>query len=293
MNMHSNHNVLVFGISGMLGHIVFDVLSQDKSLNVYGTSRNAMESKRSENIIRGVDVDNYDSIVEAFNIAKPNIVINCIGLIKQLKSAKDPLNVLPINAMLPHRLAKLSMSCGAKFIHYSTDCVFSGKKGDYLEDDTSDCVDLYGKSKYIGEVDYPNSITLRTSLIGHEINSRNSLIEWFLSQDSKVSGFTKAIFSGFTAYEHAKILRDFVIPNTKLQGLYHLAANPINKYDLLCLVAKIYDKKIDIIASDEFKIDRSLNGKKFYNEAGYTPPSWEKLIEEMHNYTKKAHYVSE
>lgn len=276
--------ILIFGVTGMLGNAVFNVLSEDKGLQVHGTSRTKINSKYSNNILSNVDVDKHDSVVEAFNLVKPDVVINCIGVIKQLGDAKNPLVVLPINSMLPHRLAKLSEACGARFVHYSTDCVFSGRKGNYTEEDVSDCVDLYGKSKFIGEVSYKNSLTLRTSLIGHELNSQNSLVEWFLSQESQVKGFTKAVFSGLSAYEHAKVLRDFILPNNALQGLYHLSVNPINKYDLLTLVAKVYGKEIEIIPADDFVIDRSLDGSKFYRATGYVPPSWETIITEMYNF---------
>lgn len=281
-------NILIFGITGILGNAIFRVLSETKKIKVYGTARRSnFDSEYSENIIRDINVDSYSSIIDAFNVAKPDVVINCVGIVKQLLCVNDPLKVLPINSMLPHYLAKLSTACNARFIQYSTDCVFSGKKGGYTEKCVSDCEDLYGKSKFIGEVSYPNSLTLRTSLIGHEISSHNGLLEWFLSQNGSVNGYSKAIFSGLTAYEHAKVLRDFVLPNNKLQGIYHLAASPISKYDLLKLVAQIYNKKIDVIARDTPKIDRSMDGSKFYKETGYAPPSWDFMIKEMYKFHKK------
>lgn len=281
-------NILIFGITGMLGNAMFSVLSKASNLKVFGTQR---KGSAADNIIQSIDVDNNDDIIRAFSIAKPDVVINCIGLIKQLGDANDPLKALPINSMLPHRMAKLSEACGARFIHYSTDCVFSGQKGFYTEDDISDCHDLYGKSKFIGEVSYPNSLTLRTSVIGHELNSSKSLVDWFLSQKGEVKGYSKAIFSGLTTYEHAKVIRDIVLPNKKLSGLYHLAVQPIDKYKLLTLIASIYKKDITIHPDDGLVIDRSLDASKFYQDSGYNPPSWETLITEMHDNLWKNKYV--
>lgn len=287
--------VLVLGVTGMLGSAVFTILSQDPKLDVYGTVRtskllNRLKNINYDKILKNTDVENIDSLIEVFSIVKPNIVINCIGLIKQLSDANDPLKALPINSILPHRLAKLCTVSGARLVHYSTDCVFSGKKGNYKEEDTPDCYDLYGKSKQIGEVNYENSITLRTSVIGHELSSSNSLVDWFLSQEKEVKGFRKAIFSGLTTVEHAKVLRNLVIPNTKLHGLYHLAVNPIDKYSLLRMVSDIYKKDIKIIPSDDLVIDRSLDASRFYKATGYNAPNWETLIAELYNY-KNNEYV--
>lgn len=282
-------NILILGATGMLGSTILKFLSSKANYNIFGTVRSAsafkiLPANLHRNIITGIDIENQDSIIEALIVAKPNVVINCIGLIKQLADAEDPLKALPVNSMLPHRLAKICAAMGARLIHYSTDCVFSGKKGNYLEDDISDCYDLYGKSKLIGEVTYPNSITLRTSVIGHELNSSKSLVDWFLSQNDRVNGYINAVFSGLTTLEHAKVLANFVLPNPNLSGLYHLAVNPINKYDLLSLIAKIYNKDILITRVEEPRIDRSLNAEKFKVATGYQPPRWEDLIQEMYNF---------
>lgn len=281
--------VLVLGASGMLGNAVFRVMREDAELEVFGTVRsnnapNLFSAELAKNIITSCDVDDYDALVELFLKHQPELVVNCIGLIKQLADADDPLITLPINAMLPHRLANLCKLVDARLIHMSTDCVFSGSKGNYKETDVSDAVDLYGKSKYLGEVGYPNSITLRTSIIGHELGSTNGLIEWFLSQENSCRGFRRAIFSGLPTVVLAKIIRDFVVPKKDLIGVYHVAAKPISKYDLLKLVAEIYGKKIDIIPDDELEIDRSLNAERFNLITGYTPPDWPELIEIMHSY---------
>lgn len=214
---------------------------------------------------------------------QPDVLINCVGLIKQLADAKDPLTALPINAMLPHRLARLCELAGTRLIHMSTDCVFSGRQGAYRESDMSDAEDLYGKSKYIGELhDLPHAITLRTSIIGHELGSSHALVDWFLSQQGSVKGFTKAIFSGLPTVELARVMKDFVIPHPQLNGLYHVAAEPIAKLDLLQLVAAEYGKQVDICPDDELVIDRSLDGSRFRDATGYVAPAWPELIRRMH-----------
>lgn len=279
--------ILVLGCTGMLGHGTFSVLSKNKNLKVYGTLRNAnmlkyFDSHLHQNLHTNIDILDNDTLINIFEKIKPDVVINCIGLIKQLKSSKEPLSILPINSLLPHRLAKLCNLMNARLIHISTDCVFSGKKGNYTEDDISDAQDLYGKSKYIGEVgEMDCAITLRTSIIGHELQTNKSLIDWFLSQEGSISGYTKAIYSGFPVIELVNILENYVIPNEKLHGLYHLSSDAIDKYSLLKLVAETYDKKITINPNDEFVIDRSLNSTKFQSATGYKPPSWPDLILKM------------
>ena len=278
--------ILILGATGMLGNSMFRFLSTDKNLDIYATSRSSsarsyFSKELGDKIIPNVDVENQDSLVEVLNKVKPNVVINCIGLVKQLADANDPLKALPINSLLPHRLAGLCELVGSRLIHISTDCVFSGKKGNYKESDLPDCYDLYGRSKFLGEVDYPHAITLRTSIIGHELSGNRSLTNWFLSSEGSVKGFEKAIYSGFPTVELARIIKDFVLPNKELHGLYHVASKPINKLELLKLIAEIYNKKIDIIPSDELIIDRSLDSTRFNGITGYNPPEWRELVKRM------------
>lgn len=281
--------VLVLGVTGMLGHDVFKVLGASSELNVWGTLRSSgglrhfSEEQRSRLLV-GVDVLDQDALVAALERVRPDVVINCVGLIKQLADANDPLAALPINAMLPHRLARLCALSKARLVHVSTDCVFAGRKGMYTESELSDAEDLYGKSKYIGELhDAHHAITLRTSIIGHELASSNALVDWFLSQEGSVKGFRQAIFSGLPTVELARVIRDHVIPAPELHGLYHVSAEPIDKYALLKLVAAIYGKEIEIVADDLVKIDRSLDSTRFRKDAGYAPPTWPELIKLMHD----------
>jgi len=282
--------VLVLGASGMLGNAVLRIMADSPGYQVTGTVRSARSAALfprdlQRNIAIGTDVESFDSVVSLFAKVRPEVVINCIGLVKQLSEAEDPLVALPINALFPHRLARLCAATGARLVHLSTDCVFSGSKGMYLETDVSDAKDLYGRSKYLGEVDYPNAITLRTSIIGHELDGARSLIGWFLSQNGPVKGYRRAIFSGLPTVVVARVIRDYVIPRPDLHGLFHLSAEAINKYDLLKLVASIYDKKIDIVADEQLAIDRSLDSSRFMNETGFQPASWPELIKDMHDFS--------
>ena len=281
--------VMVLGVTGMLGNAMFRVLSENADLVVYGTARS--ESSRryfAENlqsqIVVGVNVENHDSLVKVFADVRPNIVVNCVGLVKQLADANDPLQAVPINTLLPHRLAVLCQATAARLIHISTDCVFSGSKGNYLETDFPDAYDLYGRSKLLGEVDYPHAITLRTSIIGHELSGHRSLVNWFLAQQSSVKGFTRAIFSGLPTVELATIVRDVVLPHQKLHGLYHVASKPINKFDLLQLVAKDYGKSIEIKPAEDLVINRSLNANRFREATGYVSPEWPAMIQHMYEF---------
>lgn len=280
--------VLVLGATGMLGSAVFNLLSTNSLHQVWGTVRSAnnlayFNVQMHDYLLCNVDVLNHDSLVNVLSHVQPDVVINCIGLIKQFADANDPLSALPINALFPHRLANLCALTKARLIHISTDCVFNGRKGMYLEDDVSDAEDLYGKSKYIGELhDLSHAITLRTSIIGHELSSNASLVNWFLSQTGAVNGYKKAIFSGLTTLELANVIQDFVMPNANLHGLYHVSVDPIDKYTLLNVIAEVYGKKIDIKADDKVQIDRSLDSTKFKQATGYQPPPWRQLIEKMH-----------
>lgn len=280
--------ILILGVTGMLGNAVFRVFCADKTHEVWGTLRNStalhyFPDSSHARLLAGVDVLDTDTLVTVLTKLRPEVVINCVGSIKQLADAKDPLTALPINAMLPHRLARLCALLGSRLIHVSTDCVFSGRKGEYLESDASDAEDLYGKSKYIGELhDQPGAITLRTSIIGHELSSNHALVDWFLAQQGSVKGFGKAIFSGLPTVELARVMKDFVVPHSELNGLYHVAAEPIAKLDLLRLVAAQYGKKIEIVQDDALVIDRSLNGSRFSTATGYVPPTWPTLIQKMH-----------
>lgn len=282
--------VLVLGVSGMLGNAVMRLFAESTGYEVVGSARSRsslrfLPEELSDHVICGMDVEHIDSLTSLFVKARPDVVINCIGLVKQLTEADDPLAAIPINATLPHRLARLCDVAGARLVHIGTDCVFSGAKGMYAEVDTPDAKDLYGCSKYLGEVDYPHAITLRTSIIGHELSGAHGLVEWFLAQQGSVRGFRRAIFSGLPTVELARVIRDFVLPHPELHGVYHVSAEPINKFDLLMLIAKAYEKTIGITPDDELTINRSLDSSRFRRATGYQPQPWPELVRSMREFT--------
>lgn len=279
--------VLVIGASGLIGSTVLRVLSNKDEWEIYGTIRDVnvkqfFSPSVAERLIAGIDVEHTDLLVQVLDQVRPNVVVNCAGLTKHKPDVENPLVSIPINTLMPHRLAGLCRLVGARLIHVSTDCVFSGEKGGYVEEDFADAHDIYGKSKALGELYYPHSVTLRTSTIGHELQSKYGLLDWFLAQEGSVKGFKRAIFSGLPTVEMAKVIRDNVIPNPKLYGLYHLSAEPINKFDLLTLIAKTYEKSIEIVPDEQLVIDRSLNSTRFRQATGYIAPEWPELIKLMH-----------
>ena len=289
--------VLILGGTGMLGHTLFSHLSDQKNLDTYATSRatSGLSPWFPEHLalrVRGqVDADNFDTVVRALASIKPDIVINCIGLIKQVEAANDPLSAITVNSHLPHRISLICRTAGARMIHISTDCVFDGKKGAYKESDSSNANDLYGRTKFLGEVDYPHCITLRTSIIGHELKDFRGLVEWFLAQKETVRGFTNAIYTGFPTIELAHIISDFVIPAPDLKGIYHVSSEPISKYELLKLVARRYEKHIEIEPYDQFYVDRSLDSSLFRKITRYSPPAWQELVDIMYqNYISAPYY---
>jgi dTDP-4-dehydrorhamnose reductase len=278
--------VLVLGSNGLIGSNIVKVLSGDLSLEVFGTINvnihPRLERDFSTKIFRGVNVLNSAKLLEVFELIGPEVVINCVGLTKHKHDEFRAIDAIALNALYPHRLAEIARIFGSRLIHFSTDCVFSGGRGLYSEVDPPDAVDLYGRSKALGEVLYGNALTIRTSTIGHELGSNHGLLDWFLSQQLRCKGFSQAVFSGLPTVIIARVLRDYILRDKTMIGLYHIAANPINKYDLLKLIAKEYGKKIDIEIDDELKIDRSLNSSKFNQVTGFCCPEWPILIKEMH-----------
>jgi dTDP-4-dehydrorhamnose reductase len=283
--------ILIIGATGMLGNAQLTELVKYDEYEVFATVRSFTEAEKLlpkkllPYIIPNVDVENSDSLAKVLIKTKPNFVINCVGLIKQVKDAGNVEMEVSLNALFPHRLARLCDMVGAKLIQISTDCVFSGATGFYSEQDKPDPKDSYGQTKLLGEVGAPH-FTMRTSILGHGLENFGSLIDWFLSQKQTTKGFTKAIYSGFPTIEIAQIIAEYIIPNEKLTGLYHISSDPISKYELLKMVAKTYHKKIKIEADETVAIDRSLNSDLFRKATGYQPPKWEDLLKKMYKYYK-------
>ena len=199
-----------------------------------------------------------------------------------MPASNNIIDALEVNSIFPQRLAEIAADYNARLITFSTDCVFAGDKGNYTEDDAPDALDLYGRSKNFGEISGGDCLTLRTSIVGRELMTRHSLVEWFLSnRGKKINGYKKAIFSGFPTVVIAEIISDLMLNHTALKGLYHLSAEPINKYDLLVLLKKAYKADIEIEPDVDFVMDRSLDSSKFRRATGFEPKSWEEMIERM------------
>ncbi|HEX2979658.1 MAG TPA: SDR family oxidoreductase [Anaerolineaceae bacterium] len=281
--------ILILGGSGMLGHRLWINLRQKHEVWVTVRDTHSIFPRTPdfpEQYVRtDVDALNFDQVTRALASIQPDLVINCIGLIKQMGHlARDPIFSISLNALLPHRISLICRVSRIRMIHISTDCVFSGKKGNYTEDDQSDAEDLYGRTKYLGEVAYPpHTITLRTSIIGRELKNRLGLIEWFLSHrdGDTIQGYQRGIFTGFTTDEISRVILDYVIPRPDLTGVFHVSSNPISKYDLLHLVNHAYGRQIKILPNNDFFCDRSLVSTRFRQITGYQPPSWPQMIQKM------------
>lgn len=282
--------VLVLGSTGMLGHTVFQVLSDNAENYVIGAVRHPddkrfFEPAAAERLIQVEDLESHEHLERLFDNVGPQVVVNCTSISKPIPT--DPMRSIGILSILPHRLARLCRLNGARLIQIGSDGVFAGTRGQYAEDDFPDAVDLYGTAKQLGEVKEPHTVTLRTSMIGHELKARSGLLEWFLSQSEECRCFTRAIFSGFPTVVLAEIIRDHVITRPDLSGIYHLAAAPISKFDLLLLIAERYGKNIRLIPDDTVAINRSLQSGKFTEATGYLPPTWPQLIDSMYSYQFK------
>lgn len=282
--------ILVLGATGMLGHTAFHHFTGVPGIDAWGTLRSAGDlglfaPEHRNRLIPHVDVLGADSLIRAMERAKPDIVLNAVGVVKQLAAANDPLSVLPLNAEFPHRLAALCGLAGTRMVHVSTDCVFSGRTGGYRESDPSDAEDLYGKSKYIGEVGGSSHvITLRTSGIGHELNTSVGLLEWFLSQSGQVRGFANAIYTGLPWIEFARVIEAYVLPRPDLHGVYQVASAPISKLHLLELFAAEYTHHLEIVPDFTVKVDRSLDSSRFQEATGYVAPPWPHMIRSMRSF---------
>ncbi len=283
----SRKKLLVLGASGMLGHAVLRWFMQRPEYEVVGTVRTpeaAVVLRRywpQACLVDHLDFSQTGALRRLFSELQPELVINCVGVVKQLAGAGEPATAIPVNAMLPHRLSRLCQAHGARLVHISTDCVFSGRRGQYSEDDVADAEDLYGRSKLMGEVLAPHAITLRTSIIGHELGTAHALLGWFLSQQGVVPGYDQAIFSALPTIELARVIEQYVLPNPELHGVYHVAGPTINKYELLKLVAQVYRTDNQVSAVSSLAVDRSLDGRRFQAMTGYQPPDWPTLVESM------------
>lgn len=277
--------ILILGGDGMMGHQLFKHLGHRYDVRV--TLRQGLSTYSEFGLFDGknsyveIDVRSIELVREAFSDFQPQAVVNAVGIVKQRPAADESIPSLEINALFPHRLALLCKEMDARLVHLSTDCVFSGKKGNYQESDLSDAEDLYGKTKYLGEVQDSHCLTLRTSIIGKELSRKQGLLEWFLSQSGVVHGFKKAIFSGFTTLEMSRIIERIFVDYPEKEGLYHVSSDPISKFDLLRLIKGKLGLAIEIVPDETVQIDRSLDSTRFRNEFNYSPPTWQEMVEEL------------
>lgn len=281
--------VLILGATGMLGHMLLRVLAASPGLEVRGTVRGdaairLLPAALRSHVRTGVQAEDGVSLAALLRDFRPDVVINCIGVVKQLAGADDPAVAMPINAEFPHHLAELCAACGARLVHISTDCVFAGTRGHYSEADPTDAQDLYGRSKQLGEVDAAHAITLRTSIIGPELGTAHGLLAWFLAQRGTVNAYTHAVFSGLPTVELARAIRDHVMTHPQLHGVYHLAAEPIAKAELLRLLAQAYAHPVTLRAVAEPVIDRSLDGRRFEAATGFVAAPWPVLVERLRDF---------
>jgi dTDP-4-dehydrorhamnose reductase len=280
--------ILVLGGTGMLGHKVFQHLSLLHS-DIWVTLQGSLNLPciahtklfQSGRVIENFDAADVCLVRQVLNECRPDVVVNCIGVIKQRSDARAAVPSILLNSLLPHILAEECQAWGGRVIHFSTDCVFSGRTGNYREEDLSDAEDLYGKSKYLGEVATPNAVTLRSSFIGRELFHCRSLLEWFLSQNGKtVRGYTRALYSGVTTNHMSEVVAR-LIERPDISGLYHLTSGTISKFDLLRLIRDRFKLDIDIVPYEEFDCDRSMVGEKFREVSGYRCPAWPELIDQL------------
>jgi len=277
--------ILIIGGDGMLGH---QLLRQwDARHEVYVTLHkgppafSASGLFRPERTIPNVEVCSIESVLSCAENLKPDVIVNAAGLVKQRLTVKDTLPNLEINALFPHRLATVAQTVGARVVHFSTDCVFSGRKGRYTEEDIPDPEDLYGRTKLLGELHYSNCITLRTSIVGRELFRKTGLLEWFLAQRGSVRGFRQAIYTGFTTIELARIVEQILIHHSNASGIWHVSSDSISKHGLLGLFRKHFNLDTKIVPDDTFVCDRSLVSNRFRSAFGYAPPAWDDMVAEL------------
>jgi dTDP-4-dehydrorhamnose reductase len=283
--------ILILGGDGMLGHKVFQVLSD--RFDTFATFRTAngpwnnfpvYSGCNRKRAIVGVDAMDFTSVEKAVRINRPDAVINCIGIIKQVKESGVPLISIAVNSLFPHQLAELCISKKIRMFHMSTDCVFSGRKGNYTEEDIPDAEDIYGRTKYLGEVNRPGCLTVRSSLIGRDFIKDVGLLEWFIGQRGrKIRGYTKVIYAGLTTLAMSRMIGDLIDGYPGLSGLYNIASDPINKYELLVKIRDSMKLDIEIEPYDGVSKDLSLNSSRFFRDTGYRAPSWDEMISDLAN----------
>lgn len=288
--------ILILGVSGLIGHKLFQELIPDfevfgtlhKSKNFYGNI--SLFSK--PNIIENVNVVEFEILKGILRATNPDVIINCVGITKRKDEINDPFTALTINSVFPHQLANWAKDNGKKILHFSTDCVFDGKVGNYNESSLTTAEDIYGRTKALGDIKYSHTLTIRSSFIGQELFGKTELLEWFLSQKGKkILGFRNTFYSGVSTMVMARVVRDIILNYSNLSGLYHLApVKPISKYDLLCIAKEAYDIDVDIIPEDDHVHFPTLDGSKLRSKIDLKIPSWQEMMLELSS--DKAYYLN-
>ncbi|MEQ1605249.1 MAG: SDR family oxidoreductase [Pyrinomonadaceae bacterium] len=279
-------SILIIGGSGMLGHKLYQRLSSESEVCATVRSDLAAIEKfgifKGHSVFPGVDVTVPAAVRRVIEVVRPECVVNCVGVVKQNPTLADKIRTLTINSIFPNQLAQLSLEFDFRLITISTDCVFDGKVGNYSESDEANARDLYGMSKFLGEVSDGRALTIRTSIIGREISTSHSIVEWFLAhRGGTVDGYTKAIYSGFPTIELADTIATLIKDFPDLNGLFHISGDPISKFDLLTLLNKYFKAEVSIAPSEAVVVDRSLDSTKFKTLTGFTFPDWESMVARM------------
>ncbi len=274
--------VLILGVDGMIGHKIAHYLEDHFDLT--GTSRKKLSGLDiGLKKIRIINIDLfYNDYKKLLKENNPDIIINSAGITTRRGIDQRLDEARYINNLLPISLAHWVKKHNKKLIHFSTDCVFSGKKGNYLDEDIPDAEDLYGKLKGMGEVHNSNTLIIRCSMIGREIFNHTELFEWLNSmKDKQVEGFSNVIFSGVTTSWMGNTLNDILKHNFDLSGIYNISSQPISKYDLITKLSRAFNLNIDIIKNINIKSNKVLNSKKFTEITGINCPSWDTLIDQF------------
>lgn len=279
--------VVVLGGSGMIGHVVWRELSR-RSVDVWATLRGRRDTSLGAGQFANCQVlENFDAAtpepaLDLLSSLAPTVIVNCIGITKRKPEASDVRPMYAVNALFPHLLARWASHHGARVIHFSTDCVFAGESGRYTERSVMTATDLYGQTKFFGELNYGHCLTLRSSMIGRELHGRTELLEWFLSQEGKtIAGFTKAIYSGLTVMQMSRIVSSLIVDHPALSGVWQVAGPVISKYELLNQCREAFGVDILIRADDTFVCDRTLDAGPFAEITGITVPSWRHMLAEL------------
>ena len=280
--------ILIIGLSGMMGHRLFTYLQEQNCYDLYSTTTTNFKikypnfkifNKKKIFYLKEQDISFFEKI---FSNVKPDIVINCSAILKESLFHENPVKYIEINSIYPHKISLLSKKYNFRFIHFSTDIVYGDVNGLSSENSNININSIYATTKFLGEVTYNDSLSIRTSIIGHQLRGNSGFLEWFLNTDNKVvNGFSKVIYSGFTTNEMSKVFHNYIIPNNNLSGIINISSNPISKYELLQIIKTYYKIESEIINDKSIFSNRSLNSSSFREKTGYSPPSWDMMIKEM------------